>query len=207
LHAAKVTHIPQFRNLQLPGKPAVRGSNGYQNAIYRCEFYPQTAPDEDDGTELRLLKIIRKMKSCRYGVHDLSRIELNTANFPRFNMPFELGIFFGAKLFGDNTQKRKNALILECQKYTYQQYISDLNGIDTKAHNNDPVSALKRVHSWLNNASRRKVIPGERILQTQFEEFERVLPTFVGDTGYTLTTLPFLNLLDIIQESVAQRLI
>jgi hypothetical protein len=58
-------------------------------AIYRCGFYPQTALDEDDGTELRLLKIIRKMKSCRYGIHDLSRIELNIAKFPRFNMPFE----------------------------------------------------------------------------------------------------------------------
>lgn len=56
-------------------------------AVYRCGFYPQTALDEDDGTDLRLLKIIRKMKNCRYGIHDLSRIELNKANFPRFNMP------------------------------------------------------------------------------------------------------------------------
>jgi len=174
-------------------------------AIYWCGFYPQSALDEDDGTELRLLKIIRKMKSCRYGIHDLSRIELNTGNFPRFNMPFELGIFFGAKYFGDNQQKRKNALVLERQKYTYQQYISDLSGIDTKAHNNDPVTALKRVHSWLNTASRRKIIPAERTLQTQFEEFERVLPRFVGGTAYTLETLPFFILLDIIQESVAQR--
>jgi hypothetical protein len=174
--------------------------------IYRCGFYPQTALDEDDGTELRLLKILRKIKNCRYGIHDLSRIELNTANFPRFNMPFELGIFFGAKSFGGNAQKSKNALILERQKYTYQQYISDLNGVDTKAHNNDPVTALKRVHSWLNTVSHRKMIPGERMLQTQFEEFHRVLVTFVKDIGYTLDTLPFLNLLDIVEESVAQQL-
>jgi len=174
--------------------------------IYRCGFYPQTALDEDDGTELRLLKILRKIKNCRYGIHDLSRIELNTANFPRFNMPFELGIFFGAKSFGGNAQKSKNALILERQKYTYQQYISDLNGVDTKAHNNDPVTALKRVHSWLNTVSHRKMIPGERMLQTQFEEFHRVLATFVKDIGYTLDTLPFLNLLDIVEESVAQQL-
>ncbi|HEV3324576.1 MAG TPA: hypothetical protein VG052_03195, partial [Puia sp.] len=90
--------------------------------IYRCGFYPQTALDEDDGTEMRLLKIIRKMRGCRYGVHDLSRIELNPANLPRFNMPFELGIFFGAKHFGDLNQNRKNALILERDKYVYQQF-------------------------------------------------------------------------------------
>lgn len=175
-------------------------------SIYRCGFYPQTALDEDDGTELRLLKIMRKMKSCRYGIHDLSRIELNLASFPRFNMPFELGIFFGAKLFGDDSQKRKNALILERQKYTYQQYISDLSGIDTKAHNNDPIIAMKRVHAWLNTASHRKTIPGEKMLQTQFEEFERVLPDLAAGDGYNLDNLPFLNLLDFIHESVNSRL-
>jgi hypothetical protein len=176
-------------------------------AIYRCGFYPQTALDEDDGTEIRLLKIIRKMKSCRYGIHDLSRIELNAANFPRFNMPFELGIFWGAKYFGDSSQKHKNALILEREKYTYQQYISDLSGIDTKAHNNDPIIALKRVHSWLNTASHRKTIPGEKMLQTQFEEFELVLPDLVARDGYTLDNLPFLNLLDFIHELISSLLI
>jgi hypothetical protein len=130
-------------------------------AIYRCGFFPQTALDEDDGTELRLLKIIRKMKGCRYGIHDLSRIELNNANFPRFNMPFELGIFFGAKYFGGNPQNGKNALI---------------------------------------------TIPGEKVLQTKFEEFERVLPNLLAKTGYSLENLPFLNFLDIVQASVAERL-
>ena len=175
-------------------------------AIYRCGFFPQTALDEDDGTELILLKIIRKMKGCRYGIHDLSQIELNNANFPRFNMPFELGIFFGAKYFGGNPQNGKNALILEREKYTYQQFISDLSGIDTKAHNNYPVLALKRVHSWLNTTSRRTTIPGEKVLQTKFEEFERVLPNLLAKTGYSLENLPFLNFLDIVQASVAERL-
>jgi hypothetical protein len=175
-------------------------------AIYRCGFYPQTALDEDDGTELRLLKIIRKMKNCRYGIHDLSRIELNIANLPRFNMPFELGIFFGAKFFGNNAQQRKNALVLERQKYTYQQYISDLSGIDTKAHNNDPITALKRVHAWLNTASHRKTIPGEKMLQTQFEEFERLLPDLATVAGYNPDNLPFLILLDFIHELVTSRL-
>jgi hypothetical protein len=175
--------------------------------IYRCGFYPQTALDEDDGTEMRLLKIIRKMRGCRYGVHDLSRIELNPANLPRFNMPFELGIFFGAKHFGDLNQNRKNALILERDKYVYQQFISDLNGIDTKAHNNDPVTALSRVHSWLNTASRRKkTIPGEAKLRNQYIKFDQLLPDLAAETGYNLGNLPFLNLLDIIQEVVSKQL-
>ncbi|HEV2352757.1 MAG TPA: hypothetical protein VGR89_00805 [Puia sp.] len=175
-------------------------------AVYRCGFYPQTALDEDDGTEIRLLKIIRKMRSCRYGIHDLSRIELNPSDLPRFNMPFELGIFFGAKYFGDIGQNRKNALVLERTRYTYQQFISDLNGIDTKAHNNNPVTAMLRVHSWLNTASRRKTIPGETLLRRQYDEFSALLPETAAETGYAVDDIPFLNLLDIIQEIVARQL-
>ena len=79
--------------------------------VYRCGFFPKTALDEDDGSDNRLTKIIRKIRDSRYGIHDLSRIELSNAAWPRFNMPFELGIFFGAKNLGDDHQKRKNALV------------------------------------------------------------------------------------------------
>jgi hypothetical protein len=61
--------------------------------IYRCGFVPQCAMGEDDGSDTRLDKIIRCIKNCRYGIHDISRIEVNVHNLPRFNMPFELGIF------------------------------------------------------------------------------------------------------------------
>lgn len=174
--------------------------------IYRCGFFPQTALDEDDGTEIRLLKIFRKMKGCRYGIHDLSRIELNDANLPRFNMPFELGVFFGAKHFGDAVQNRKNALVLERDRYVYQQFISDLNGIDTKAHNNNPVMAMVRVHSWLYTASQRKrSIPGEALLRRQYNEFIALLPDLAAGTAYSVENLPFLNLLDIVQELTRKR--
>jgi len=118
---------------------------GIVYAVYRCGFFPKTALDEDDASENRLNKIIRTIKNCRYGIHDLSRVELSKAGYPRFNMPFELGIFFGAKNLGNKLQKTKNALVFEQEKYSYQQYISDLNGIDTKAHKNDPIAAMQEV--------------------------------------------------------------
>jgi len=48
-------------------------------------------------------------------------------------MPLELGIFLGAKRFGGPKQKRKNCLILDREKYRYQQYCSDIAGQDIKA--------------------------------------------------------------------------
>jgi hypothetical protein len=47
-----------------------------------------------------LSKIEKLIEVSKYGIHDISRTELNAHNFPRFNMPFELGIFFGAKRHG-----------------------------------------------------------------------------------------------------------
>lgn len=65
-------------------------------SVYRCGFLPVCALADEDGSDSRLDKIVRYIEGCRYSIHDISRTEL-TNNFPRFNMPFELGIFFGAK--------------------------------------------------------------------------------------------------------------
>jgi len=55
-------------------------------AIYRCGFVPKSALVEDNALDNRLDKIERSIENCRYGVHDISRTELNNHNLPRFNM-------------------------------------------------------------------------------------------------------------------------
>ena len=55
----------------------------------------------DDGGQTRIDKLYGLIEACRYGIHDLSRTELDaTPRLPRFNMPLELGIFLGAKRYG-----------------------------------------------------------------------------------------------------------
>ena len=174
--------------------------------VYRCGFFPKTALDEDDGLDNRLSKIIRKIRDSRYGIHDLSRIELNVADYPRFNMPFELGIFFGASALGDDLQKRKNALVLERTKYSYQQYISDLNGIDTKAHNNEPAMAMAKVRDWLRTASGRTTIPGYAILTKQYQEFEDHLPALTEELGFTVENIPFIDFLNLVEDTVEEQI-
>jgi hypothetical protein len=46
------------------------------------------------GGERRLNRILALIQSCRYSIHDLSRVELdrNSPATPRFNMPLELGM-------------------------------------------------------------------------------------------------------------------
>src|SRR3954468_20883340 len=57
--------------------------------VVACDFNPRCALEELDSGTVRLTKIQRIIQACRFGIHDLSRVELAAANsLPRFNMPF-----------------------------------------------------------------------------------------------------------------------
>ena len=51
---------------------------------------PRSALEESDSSALRLEKIYKLIKNCRFSIHDLSRTELShSTGLPRFNMPLE----------------------------------------------------------------------------------------------------------------------
>jgi len=55
-------------------------------------------------------KLYGLIEACRYGIHDLSRTELDKSHqLPRFNMPLELGIFLGARRYGGAGKSRSNS--------------------------------------------------------------------------------------------------
>ncbi|MBO9152815.1 hypothetical protein ACFOTA_11400 [Chitinophaga sp. GCM10012297] len=170
--------------------------------IYRCGFSPITALNEDDGTDNRLHKILRCIADCRYGIHDISRIEVNSRGLPRFNMPFEAGLFLAAKHFGNREQKTKSGLVFERTKYLYQQYISDLSGIDTKAHDNDHDKIIEKVRDWLKTASRRAAIPGTGTLKREYREFERSLPRALKKLGLEEGNMTFNDFCMIVEGTI-----
>jgi hypothetical protein len=162
---------------------------------------------EDNALDNRIDKLLRMIEKCKYGVHDISRTELNANNLPRFNMPFELGVFFAAKRYGNNRQKVKNAIVLEHTKYLYQQYLSDINGVDTKAHNNDPSTAIRCIRNWLNTASKRKTIPYAPKLVSDFNEFDAQLPDISTNLGFTTPDeIPFNDFCQIVEEAIRVKL-
>lgn len=70
-------------------------------AVFDCGFLPRCALEIEDGGEERIRKIKRIIRECRYGIHDISRVELDSkSRLPRFNMPLELGLFLGARNTG-----------------------------------------------------------------------------------------------------------
>lgn len=160
--------------------------------VHDCGFIPRCALEEDDASEVRIDKIYNIIADCRYGIHDISRTELDgTSGLPRFNMPLELGIFLGAKKFGAEEQKRKKCLVLDREQYRYQQFISDIAGQDIQAHNDTPETVVKVVRNWLRNASRRETIPGGSIIWRRYRDFRRDLPQTAREYQLTVEDLIF----------------
>jgi hypothetical protein len=118
--------------------------------VLRSGFSPQCALEEDDSSENRLAKIQTIIEECRYGIHDISRTEMDgDPPLPRFNMPLELGLFFGAKRYGNRDQRAKRALVLDREQYRYQRFISDIAGADIHAHGADPGKCIEQVATAL----------------------------------------------------------
>jgi hypothetical protein len=107
-------------------------------AVYDCGFYPRCGLEAADSGEVRFEKICELIRECRYGIHDLSRIEIDSATqLSRFNMPLELGLFLGAKLFSGKKKRAKVCLVMDTERYRYRDFCSDLAGIDIAAHGGD----------------------------------------------------------------------
>ena len=160
--------------------------------VHDCGFIPRCALEEEDASQVRIDKIYSIIADCRYGIHDISRTELDEGSgLPRFNMPLELGVFLGAKKFGIEEQKRKKCLILDTQRYRYQQFISDIAGQDIQAHNNSSREIITRVRNWLRAASRREAIPSGGIIWERYQEFMEKLPQMAREGQLIVEELIF----------------
>ncbi len=170
-------------------------------SIQAYGFFPRCALESDDSGELRILKILRIIKECRFGIHDLSRTESDPiTQLPRFNMPFELGLDFAHRYTSKGPHRTKRLLILDREIFRYQSFISDLAGIDIKAHMNRPDRLIQLINDWLRNQSEIFGIPGAAAIIKLFNKFEIQLPKFATHRGHDPKELSFTVLTQIIGE-------
>lgn len=140
--------------------------------VLECGFRPRIALEGADSGQVRFQKIQELIRSCRFSIHDLSRIEpLHSGDLPRFNMPFELGLDLGGRYFGNGRLNRKQCLILERERYRYQKVLSDIAGNDIRAHEGDPAILVLEVRNWLRVAAGRSLPSGSRIWE-RFSAFK-----------------------------------
>jgi hypothetical protein len=175
-------------------------------AVVDCGFEPRCALEVDDGSEVRIDKVCDLIAECRFGIHDLSRTELDSrSKLPRFNMPLELGLFIGAKRFGGALHRRKNCLILDTEPYRYQAFISDIGGQDIRAHGGDHRRLITAVRDWLRASSRRASLPGGAEIFARFKHFQAALPGICRRLRLEVDEITFLDLLAAIATWLDQR--
>jgi len=87
------------------------------------------------GGARRLDRISSLIQSCRYSIHDMSRVQLDRTppQTPRFNMPLELGLTVG---HNTGTDSRHTWFVFETRQWRLQKSLSDLKH--------------RRVRSWRN---------------------------------------------------------
>jgi hypothetical protein len=130
-----------------------------------------------DGAATRISKIEKLIEECQLGIHDISRTQLDSNNaLPRFNMPLELGLFLGAKRFGDAKQRRKKCLVLDTDRYRFQMFMSDIAGQDIEAHDNNTDLLIDRVRAFLNSTTRTAPLPAGATIAEEYAVFNANLP-------------------------------
>jgi hypothetical protein len=113
-------------------------------------FEPRIALERLDSGEARIQKIVSLLSESQYAIHDLSRLRSQKpGEYYRLNMPFELGVDVGCRLFGKGRLSKKKCLVLEAEKYRYQAALSDLSNSDIAVHGNSPPTVVSEVRNWL----------------------------------------------------------
>jgi hypothetical protein len=140
-----------------------------------CVIYlglrPRIALEALDSGAPRFEKIVSLIRESKYAIHDLSRSQAKAAGeYFRLNMPFELGLDVGCRLFKSGQASTKRCLILEVERYRHQAALSDLSNSDVAIHSNEPVKLVTEVRNWLVGETRLKA-PGPSEVWGRFNEF------------------------------------
>jgi hypothetical protein len=166
----------------------------FRALVFTVEWYgfsARCALEVDDSGETRAEKLIRLIRDSRLGIHDISRTEPSAVDgepLPRFNMPYEFGVFTGFKYGGGDAQRKKVILVLDRAPYRYQKFLSDIAGQDIKSHGGDPEKLIAVVRSWLQNQTQRE-LAGKEYLVGRFRQFQSDTLTLLAAVRKTAADL------------------
>ncbi len=131
------------------------------------------------GGEARLDRIFDLIRTCRYSVHDLSRVELSRTppTTPRFNMPFELGMSVAwAKL----RPERHTYFVCESVNRRAQKSLSDMAGTDFNIHNGTPRGVMRELCNAFVRQRQRPTVPQ---MMSRYEAVSRLIPRMMKQNG------------------------
>lgn len=179
-------------------------------AILFCLIYlrfsPRIATESEDSGDNRLERICSLIAESDFSIHDLSRCQSTSAGeYYRLNMPFELGIDYGHRLFSSDA-KKKSFLILEELPHRYRASLSDMSGCDIKSHSGDFQKAVRSVRNWIVSETGEACDGAGRILNSYYDfqawHYERQIER--GFSEDDIQDYPTVELLHAMQDWMAK---
>ncbi|NJL27953.1 MAG: hypothetical protein HC897_08665 [Thermoanaerobaculia bacterium] len=135
-------------------------------------YNPRIASERSDSAENRIDKICNLVEESKYSIHDLSRLRSRRSKeFARMNMPFELGVDYGSRLFGSPLLRTKKFLILVTRHNDLVDALSDLSGVDVKTHEDKPEDVVRAVRNWFVETVHQKSTPSPSAIWLRFADF------------------------------------
>ncbi len=168
-------------------------------------FHPRLAPENADNSANRLDRILELVRGSKYGIHDLSRCKSAAVDeYARLNMPFELGIDYGCRKFGEAQLAEKAILILEETRYDYQKGLSDIAGWDIHPHGGDYIQAVRSVRTWLVRQAGATPVGAARILgnYAAFQEWYWELELGLGASEDDIKAYPTVQMVEAMHQWV-----
>jgi hypothetical protein len=146
----------------------------YITGLIHLDLKPR-ATIEIPGGRNRLDKILELIRSCRYSIHDLSRVELDRTPppTPRFNMPFELGLAVASAKLGGTPH---DWFVFETVHRRASKSLSDLSGTDPNIHHGTVEGVMRELCNSFVRQSR-----GERASVPQMMKTYRAVSRLVGE--------------------------
>lgn len=131
------------------------------------------------GGEARLDRIFELIQTCKYSVHDLSRVQLSRTppSTPRFNMPFELGM---AVAWSKLHPERHTYIACESVNRRAQKSLSDMAGTDFNIHNGTPRGVMRELCNAFVRQQEKPTVP--RMLES-YETVRRLIPKMMRSNG------------------------
>lgn len=129
---------------------------------------------EISGSETRLQRIFRLLRSCRYSFHDLCRVTLDRTppRTPRFNMPFELGLAVAVQL---SRLQGHDWFVFEARRHRLNKSLSDLGGTDPYVHGGTPDGVLRALTNALVPRRQRPTVAELRAIYNDLRRAARVI--------------------------------
>lgn len=128
----------------------------------------------------RLEKILDLIGECRYSIHDISRLELDShaPRTPRFNMPFELGL--AVAYYRKVSSARHGWHVFESTPQRLLKSLSDLNGTDPHIHHSTIAGVFRELCNIFVRSYRQPTAPQ---MWRIYREMRRNLPTLLHRSG------------------------